>query len=45
VNDYEHAHALYQIGVDGFTSDNLDMLAHIAEERDEALRKGPRVST
>jgi len=44
VNDYEHARALYQIGVDGFTSDNLDMLAHIAAERDEALREGPRVS-
>ena len=44
VNEYEHARSLWEIGVDGFTSDNLDMLAHIAEERDEALRKGPRTA-
>jgi len=44
VNEYEHALSLWEIGVDGFTSDNLDMLAHIAEDRDEALRQGPRVA-
>ena len=44
VDTYEHARALWELGVDGFTSDNLDMLAHIAEERDEALRKGPRAA-
>jgi len=42
VNDYEHARRLHEIGVDGFTSDNLDMLAHIAEEREVALINGPR---
>jgi glycerophosphoryl diester phosphodiesterase len=44
VNTYEHARQLHEIGVDGFTSDNLDMLAHIARDRADALVAGPQTS-
>lgn len=37
VNTPEQARVLHEMGVDGFTSDNLDMLARIAQNRGQAF--------
>jgi glycerophosphoryl diester phosphodiesterase len=41
VNDPAFAKTLFELGVDGFTSDNLDMLARIARLREHAFDAEP----
>lgn len=40
VNWTAHAQMLFELGVDGFTSDNVELLHAIAEQRESALYRG-----
>ncbi len=42
VNDPGTAHALFDLGVDGFTSDNQDLLTRIVEHREHAFDTYPK---
>jgi glycerophosphoryl diester phosphodiesterase len=41
VNDPAIARTLFELGVDGFTSDNQEMLAAIAQRRERAFDQNP----
>jgi glycerophosphoryl diester phosphodiesterase len=37
VNDMDEARRLFALGVDGFTSDNVEMIARIVRDRESAM--------